>query len=188
MDKTIIKFKLFMDLEKELSFINRMNRKGFKLIRIKLGCIYEFEKADGKYFTIVHAEEPSKIRSTVKAAKEKGYEVVSHGGDGVREILCFTAKEGEAPKEFANDADSKLRLNECKINALKLPLAIYMVGFFACLICLAFIVFKSVEKGELFGSVTIVCLLSALCVVWAALIIKFKLMIKKLKRSGANND
>ena len=41
----INKFKLFFSLDKELAFINKMNKEGWKLVYIKCGCIYIFEKS-----------------------------------------------------------------------------------------------------------------------------------------------
>ena len=52
----INKFKLFFSLDKELAFINKMNKEGWKLVYIKGGCIYSFEKSEpDEYFTILHA-------------------------------------------------------------------------------------------------------------------------------------
>ena len=69
----ISKFKLFFSLDKELAYINKMNREGWKLIYIKGGVIYSFEKSKpDEYFTILHATakenaatKPYRIRWTV---------------------------------------------------------------------------------------------------------------------------
>ena len=58
----ISKFKLFFSLDKELAFINKMNKEGLKLIYIKGGVIYSFEKSKpDEYFTILHATAKEKI-------------------------------------------------------------------------------------------------------------------------------
>ena len=40
------KTKLFFSLEKELNYINEMNKEGWKLVYIKGGCVYHFEKTE----------------------------------------------------------------------------------------------------------------------------------------------
>ena len=55
-NSNITKCKLFFSLDKELEFINKMNREGWKLVYIKCGCFYTFEKTEpDEYFTVLHA-------------------------------------------------------------------------------------------------------------------------------------
>ena len=43
-NSNITKCKLFFSLDKELAFINKMNKEGWKLVYIKGRVIYSFEK------------------------------------------------------------------------------------------------------------------------------------------------
>ena len=40
----ITQCRFYFDLEKELKYINEMNKKGYKLVYIKSGCLYTFVK------------------------------------------------------------------------------------------------------------------------------------------------
>ena len=45
------KTKLFFSFEKQLNYINEMNKEGWKLVYIKGGCVYHFEKTEpDEYF------------------------------------------------------------------------------------------------------------------------------------------
>ena len=61
-NSNITKCKLFFSLDKELEFINKMNREGWKLVYIKCGCFYTFEKTEpDEYFTVLHATAKEKV-------------------------------------------------------------------------------------------------------------------------------
>ena len=60
--ETMKKNKLFFSLDKELNYINEMNKAGWKLVYIKGGCVYHFEKTEpDEYFTILHAATKEKV-------------------------------------------------------------------------------------------------------------------------------
>ena len=52
---TITQFKMYYNLDKELEYINEMNRQGWKLVYIKCGCFYSFVKTQpDEYFTTIY--------------------------------------------------------------------------------------------------------------------------------------
>jgi thiamine biosynthesis protein ThiI len=66
-NSNITKCKLFFSLDKELEFINKMNREGWKLVYIKCGCFYTFEKTEpDEYFTVLHATAKEKVLELAK--------------------------------------------------------------------------------------------------------------------------
>ena len=69
------KTKLFFSLEKELNYINEMNKEGWKLVYIKGGCVYHFEKTEpDEYFTILHAATKEKVMEISAFAAQCGYQ------------------------------------------------------------------------------------------------------------------
>ena len=58
----ITQCRFYFDLEKELKYINEMNKKGYKLVYIKSGCLYTFVKTQpDEYTTIFYAVEKEKV-------------------------------------------------------------------------------------------------------------------------------
>ena len=77
------KTKLFFSLEKELNYINEMNKEGWKLVYIKGGCVYHFEKTEpDEYFTILHAATKEKVMEISAFAAQCGYQSIPHTMDG----------------------------------------------------------------------------------------------------------
>ena len=97
----IKKFKLFFSLDKELEFINKMNKEGWKLVYIKGGCLYIFEKTEpDEYFTILHATAKEKVLEISSFAAQCGYQAIPHTMDGFGDILYLTGKKAEVSPEF----------------------------------------------------------------------------------------
>ena len=106
---TIIKFKGFFSLEKELKYINEMNEKGWKLVYIKGGCIYHFEKSEpDEYFTILHATAKEKVMEISAFAAQCGYQTIPHTMDGFGDLLYLTGKKMEVSPEFVCEAPEKI--------------------------------------------------------------------------------
>lgn len=105
----ITKFKFFLDMEKELSYINEMNKKGWKLVFIKWGCFYTFIKSEpDEYITILHYEDKEKISGIAAFAAQCGYENIPHTMDGLGETLYLTGKKSEISEDFVNDTKHKI--------------------------------------------------------------------------------
>lgn len=93
--------KQFFDYEKELAYINEMNRLGWKLERVRHGRVYEFVKTEPEeYTTLIYAEKRSKLKETEALARRCGYETIptrrtgSKGcstspADGLKYLLFF---------------------------------------------------------------------------------------------------
>ncbi len=100
----ITKLKLFLDLDKEIEYINEMNKQGWKLVYIKGGCLYTFVKTQpDEYFTVIHAECKEKISEVTTFAAQCGYESIPHTMDGFGDVLYLTGKKSEVSEVFAGD-------------------------------------------------------------------------------------
>ncbi len=105
----ITQLKLFIDLDKEVKYINEMNQKGWKLVYIKGGCLYTFVKTQpDEYFTILHAERKEKISEVTTFAAQCGYESIPHTMDGFGDVLYLTAKKSEASEAFSSDLKTQV--------------------------------------------------------------------------------
>lgn len=103
------KFKLFFSLDKELEFINKMNREGWKLVYIKGGCFYTFEKTEpDEYFTILHATAKEKVLEISSFAAQCGYQPIPHTMDGFGDLLYLTGRNAEVSSEFVCEAPEKV--------------------------------------------------------------------------------
>lgn len=102
--------KQFFDCEKELAYINEMNRLGWKLERVKRGCVYEFVKTEPEeYTTLIYAEKKNKLKETEALAHRCGYETIPHKADGLKGMLYLTGRRSEVSPVFFNDSESLLR-------------------------------------------------------------------------------
>lgn len=109
----ITKFKFFLDLDKEVEYINKMNKEGWKLVYIKGGCFYTFVKtAPDEYITVIHAESKEKISEVTTFAAQCGYENIPHTMDGFGDIMYLTGKKNEVSDEFASDYEEQVNVIE----------------------------------------------------------------------------
>ena len=107
-NSNITKCKLFFSLDKELEFINKMNREGWKLVYIKCGCFYTFEKTEpDEYFTVLHATAKEKVLELSSFAAQCGYQTIPHTMDGFGDLLYLTGKKAEVSPEFVCEAPEK---------------------------------------------------------------------------------
>ena len=101
--ETMKSLKLFFSLDKQLIYINEMNKAGWKLVYIKGGCVYHFEKTEpNEYFTILHAATKEKVMEISDFAAQCGYQSVPHTMDGVGDFLYLTGKKAEVSPEFVS--------------------------------------------------------------------------------------
>lgn len=102
-----------MNIEKELKYINEMNKKGWKLVYIKGGCIYTFVKTEpDEYKTILYAEKKENISQMTAFVSQYGYENIPHTMDGLGYMMYLTGKKSEINDDFINDTESKLNFNK----------------------------------------------------------------------------
>ena len=105
----ITQCKFYFDLEKELKYINEMNKQGYKLVYIKSGCLYTFIKTQpDEYTTIFYAVEKEKVSQISAFVAQYGYESIPHTMDGFGNLLYLTGKKSEVDADFINDTDSKI--------------------------------------------------------------------------------
>lgn len=108
-ENIITKLKLFLDLDKEIEYINDMNTKGWKLVYIKGGCLYTFVKTEpDNYFTVLYCDKKENISQISTFAAQCGYESIPHTMDGFGDILYLTGKKSEVSEEFVSDISSQI--------------------------------------------------------------------------------
>lgn len=188
---TITKFKMFYDLDKELEYINQMNRQGWKLVYIKGGCYYTFVRTQpDEYFTTMYADEKNKISQVTAFAAQCGYESIPHTMDGFGNLLYLTAKKGRVSEDFACDRESKIKF------ASKTSV-FYMVSSIVGLILTLLLIFESAvylmllisDFNVVLASVGLVVLIgaimmTALTIFMLRLTFKSRKKIKQLKTEG----
>lgn len=105
----ITKLKLFLDLDKELEYINEMNKQGWKLVYLKGGILYTFVKTQpDEYFTVTYAVEKEEVSRITTFAAQCGYESIPHTMDGFGDMLYLTGKKNEVSQEFISDRDAQI--------------------------------------------------------------------------------
>lgn len=124
----ITKFKGYIDLEKEIQYINYMNHKGWKLVYIKFGVFYTFIKVKpDEYVTIMYATTKETVSSLSAMIAQFGYENIPHTFDGLGSFLYLTGKKSEVSESFISDNESKKKL-------FKKYLSLYSITFIINLI------------------------------------------------------
>lgn len=188
---TITKFKMFYDLDKELEYINQMNRQGWKLVYIKGGCYYTFVRTQpDEYFTTMYADEKNKISQVTAFAAQCGYESIPHTMDGFGTLMYLTAKKGRVSEDFACDRESKIKF------ASKTSV-FYMVSGIVGLILALLLIFESAaylmllisDFNVVLASVGIIVflgtlLMTTLTIFMLRLTFKSRKKIKQLKTEG----
>ncbi len=108
-NKIVTKIRFFASLDKELQFINKMNRLGYRLVFVQLGMIYKFKKVDyNDGFTIIYATDKTQISDMSSAALLGGFDIVQHTFDGLGNFLYLTGRKGRADEDFISDNEGKL--------------------------------------------------------------------------------
>ena len=108
-NNTITKFKTFFDPDKEIAYINEMNAQGWKLVFIKWGMYYTFEKCEpGEYVTLLHADQIENISKVTSFAIQCGYEIIPHTIDGFGNTLYLTGRKEDVSEDFVSDTYDKI--------------------------------------------------------------------------------
>lgn len=128
MKTKITKFKHFYDLDKEIEYINEMNKEGWKLVYIKFGGLYTFVKTEpDEYITIYHATEKESVSSVTAFAAKCGYETIPHTLDGMGDLIYLTGKKSEVSDEFVSDNKAKLAVNKIIIKKFNIISILYII-------------------------------------------------------------
>ena len=105
----ITKLKLFLDLDKELEYINEMNKQGWKLVYLKGGILYTFVKTQpNEYFTVTYTVAKEEVSKITTFASQCGYESIPHTMDGFGDMLYLTGKKNEVSQDFVSDRDAQI--------------------------------------------------------------------------------
>ncbi len=113
----IWKFKAFYSHERELAFLEEMNKKGYRLDKVVGGNLYRFERVEEEHFTISRIVPGKNARDLIAMAKEKGYSCCLQKPplglsilylDGVRGVSDETFLSGEEDLNF-----HRLGLRKC---------------------------------------------------------------------------
>lgn len=111
----ITQCRFYFSFEKEIEYINEMNRNGWKLLYIKGGIFYTYEKTQpDEYITILHAEEKENVSKIAAFAAQCGYENIPHTMDGVGTFMYLTGKKSEVSSDFVNESESRLKIYQHK--------------------------------------------------------------------------
>ena len=188
-DNTMTEFKLFLDFDKELAYINEMNKNGWKLVYIKWGCYYTFTKTEpDEYFTILHAESKENISSITAFAAQCGYENIPHTMDGFGEMMYLTGKKDEVSKDFVSDSHSQIETYKKIHNKMHTFSIIYIIlcaMFVIEELFIGFLTFTSDFDAGLLGLFTVMTLVFIFFIGATFIILKttrrFKKKIKDLQ-------
>jgi len=105
----ITELKLFLDLDKELEYINKMNKQGWKLVYIKGGMLYTFVKTQpDEYFTVTYTVAKEEVSKITTFASQCGYESIPHTMDGFGDMLYLTGRKNEVSQDFVSDRDAQI--------------------------------------------------------------------------------
>lgn len=117
---TITKCKFFFDPDKEIAYINEMNAQGWKLVFVKWGMYFTFEKCDpGEYITLLHSDKIENISKVSSFAIQCGYEIIPHTMDGLGNTLYLTGRKEEVSEDFVSDTSDKINYYQTFIKNFK---------------------------------------------------------------------
>lgn len=160
---TMKKFKLFFSLDKELQFINEMNKAGWKLVYIKGGCIYHFEKTEpDEYFTILHAVQKERVMEMAAFAAQCGYQSIPHTMDGFGDFLYLTGKKTEVSPEFVCEAPAKIESAKKIYHRFRTFSIVFVILSFVLMYESGFTIGMRLADPEASVGFTVFCVLFAL--------------------------
>ena len=114
MKNTVIKYRIFLSLEKELAFINKMNQQGYRLAGV-FDSYYRFKKTEEEHFTIARAVPKERVAELSKAAEENGYTCIPHFWDGRGNFLYLDGVRGISNEAFLSD-EADLAVHKEKVH------------------------------------------------------------------------
>lgn len=125
--KTVL--KLFVNREKEESYLNRMNRKGWKLVSVRF-ALYTFERTElDQYKTVLYLEERLRRSDFIRTATECGLEIAHQSVEG-KYILFYVNVPTEFENiEFLTDNQGKIDFKKRLCVTLKRKAIILLIPF-----------------------------------------------------------
>lgn len=183
--ETMKKTKLFFSLDKELQFINEMNRAGWKLVYIKGGCVYHFEKTEpDEYFTILHAAEKEKVMEISAFAAQCGYQSIPHTMDGFGDFLYLTGKKAEVSPEFICEAPEKTESAKRIYHRFRTLSIVFVVISLFLMYEAGFMIGTRMADNDASVALTVICVLFTLfAAVYLAMCVYVLMLTAKARRS-----
>lgn len=120
--------RFYFNFEKEIEYINEMNRNGWRLLYIKGGIFYTYEKTEpDEYITILHAEEKENVSKMAAFAAQCGYENIPHTMDGAGTFMYLTGRKSEVSSDFVNESESRLKIYQHKLKLFTKFIGVYIM-------------------------------------------------------------
>ena len=183
--ETMKKSKLFFSLEKELNYINEMNKAGWKLVYIKGGCVYHFEKTEpDEYFTILHAATKEKVMEISAFAAQCGYQSIPHTMDGYGDFLYLTGKKAEVSPEFICEAPKKAESAKRIYHRFRTLSIVFVVISLFLMYQAGFMIGTRLADPDASVALTVICVLFTLfAAVYLAMCVYVLMLTAKARRS-----
>ena len=183
--ETMKKSKLFFSLEKELNYINEMNKAGWKLVYIKGGCVYHFEKTEpDEYFTILHAATKEKVMEISAFAAQCGYQSIPHTMDGYGDFLYLTGKKAEVSPEFICEAPEKAESAKRIYHRFRTLSIVFVVISLFLMYQAGFMIGARMADPDASVALTVICVLFTLfAAVYLAMCVYVLMLTAKARRS-----
>ena len=183
--ETMKKSKLFFSLEKELNYINEMNKAGWKLVYIKGGWVYHFEKTEpDEYFTILHAATKEKVMEISAFAAQCGYQSIPHTMDGYGDFLYLTGKKAEVSPEFICEAPEKAESAKRIYHRFRTLSIVFVVISLFLMYQAGFMIGTRMADPDASVALTVICVLFTLfAAVYLAMCVYVLMLTAKARRS-----
>lgn len=183
--ETMKKNKLFFSLDKELNYINEMNKEGWKLVYIKGGCVYHFEKTEpDEYFTILHAAAKEKVMEISAFAAQCGYQSIPHTMDGYGDFLYLTGKKAEVSPEFICEAPEKAESAKRIYHRFRTLSIVFVVISLFLMYQAGFMIGTRMADPDASVALTVICVLFTLfAAVYLAMCVYVLMLTAKARRS-----
>lgn len=183
--ETMKKNKLFFSLDKELNYINEMNKAGWKLVYIKGGCVYHFEKTEpDEYFTILHAAAKEKVMEISAFAAQCGYQSIPHTMDGYGDFLYLTGKKAEVSPEFICEAPEKAESAKRIYHRFRTLSIVFVVISLFLMYQAGFMIGTRMADPDASVALTVICVLFTLfAAVYLAMCVYVLMLTAKARRS-----
>lgn len=101
-------FKAFVDREKEVSYLNEMNAKGWKLAAVRFSFYTFYKTEPNKYKTVLHFVKREYQTTFVRTVTECGGEIAHQSNEGKCLLFYINVPVDSENIDFLTDNQSKL--------------------------------------------------------------------------------
>ena len=125
-------FRIFISREKEKEYLNKMNKKGWKLVSIRFS-LYTFVKTEpDEYITVLHYVDRQHQSSFIRTITECGCDIVNQKYIGKSILFYINILVGSEKADFLTDNQSKLGFKTRLKHTRRLKLIALLAGFVFC--------------------------------------------------------